>query len=147
MKSALRAIAAGGLLGAAAAGACAQDTAAGLWKSIDDATGREKSLVRITADGGVYTGRIESLLEPRPAATVCEKCTDDRKGQPLIGLAIIRNAKAAEEPGVYTGGDITDPNNGKTYKLRMQLLDGGRRLQVRGYIGPFFRSQVWQRAE
>ena len=131
------------------AAALAQATPVGLWKTIDDETKKEKSLVRIVDSGGVLTGRIEKLLDPtaRPDE-VCDKCTDERKGKPIVGLTIIRNAKADEaDKSLWTGGDITDPNNGKTYRLRLKPLDGGKQLEVRGYIGPFFRNQTWIRVE
>ena len=125
----------------------AQATPVGLWKTIDDETKKEKSLVRISDSGGVLTGRIEKLLDPAAKQNdVCDKCTDDRKDKPIVGLTIIRNAKAGEE-GTWGGGDITDPNNGKVYKLRLKPLDGGKKLEVRGYIGPFYRNQQWIRVE
>ncbi len=134
---------------AASAAAWAQATPVGLWKTIDDDTGKEKSLVRISESGGVLTGRIEKLLDPatKPDA-VCEKCTDERKNQPLVGLTIIENAKRdAGDAAVWTGGEITDPNNGKSYRLRLKPLDAGKTLEVRGYIGPFYRNQTWIRVE
>jgi uncharacterized protein (DUF2147 family) len=126
--------------------ALAQATPVGLWKSIDDETKVEKSLVRITDSGGALNGKIEKLLDPKSKQDgVCEKCGDDRKDKPLVGLTIIRNAKANGE--VWEGGDILDPNNGKVYKLRLKPLDGGKALEVRGYIGPFYRNQTWIRVE
>jgi len=139
----------GALLLAACATAFAQATPVGLWKTIDDDTKKEKSLVRVTESDGVLSGRIERLLDPasRPDA-VCDKCTDARKDQPLAGLTIIENARRdADDPTVWTGGEITDPNNGKSYRLRLKPLDGGKTLQVRGYIGPFYRNQTWIRVE
>lgn len=133
----------------AATAAFAQATPTGLWKTIDDKTGKERSLIRITEAGGVYTGRIEKTLDPdaKPGA-VCDKCTDERKDKPLIGMALIRNIKAnADDREVFDGGDITDPDNGKVYKLRLKPLDGGKKLEVRGYIGPFYRNQTWIRVE
>ena len=135
-------------LGLFAALAHAQATPAGLWKSIDDETKKEKSLVRISEAGGVFTGKVEKLLDPAKQDDVCEKCTDDRKGKPILGMTIVRNAKQdADDKSLWTGGDITDPNNGKTYKLRLKPVDGGKTLEVRGYIGPFYRNQTWVRAE
>ena len=134
---------------AASAAAWAQATPVGLWKTIDDDTGKEKSLVRISESGGVLTGRIEKLLDPatKPDA-VCEKCTDERKNQPLVGLTIIENAKRdAGDAAVWTGGEITDPNNGKSYRLRLKPTEAGKTLEVRGYIGPFYRNQTWIRVE
>ena len=127
--------------------AMAQATPVGLWKTIDDQTKQEKSLVRVADQGGVLSGRIEKLLAPdaKPDAK-CDKCNDERKGQPVVGMTIIRNAKAGAD-GVWEGGDILDPNNGKVYKLRLKPLDDGKKLEVRGYIGPFYRNQHWIRVE
>ena len=135
-------------LGTLVAVAHAQSTPAGMWKTIDDETKQEKSLVRISEAGGVFTGRIEKLLDPTKQNDVCDKCTDDRKGKPIVGLTIVRNAKQdADDKSLWTGGDITDPNNGKIYKLRLKPVDGGKTLEVRGYIGPFYRNQTWIRVE
>jgi len=136
-------------LGLVASIAHAQATPVGLWKSIDDNTKKERSLIRISEAGGVLTGRIEKALDPdaKPGA-VCDKCVDERKDKPLIGMAIIRNAKQnADDKATWDGGDITDPDNGKTYKLRLKPVDGGKSLEVRGYIGPFYRNQTWVRVE
>jgi len=146
----LQAFIAGALLVASAC-AQAQSTPAGLWKTIDDGTKKEKSLVRIVESGGVYTGRVEKLLDPAtPADAVCKDCTDDRKDKPIVGMTIIRNVKRdADDKGLYGGGDILDPNNGKVYKVRLKPIDNGARLEVRGYIGaPLLgRTQTWVRAE
>jgi len=127
----------------------AQATPVGLWKTIDDETKKEKSLVRIVDSGGALTGRIEKVLDPTAKPDdVCDKCSDERKGKPIVGLTIIRNAKPDEiDKSLWTGGDITDPNNGKTYRLRLKPTDGGKLLEVRGYVGPFFRNQTWIRVE
>ena len=93
-------------------------------------------------------GKIEKLLDPAKQNDVCDKCSDERKGKPIVGLSIIRNAKQdGEDKSVWTGGEILDPNNGKTYRLRLKPLDGGKQLEVRGYVGPFFRNQTWIRVE
>ena len=126
-------------------------TPMGLWKTIDDESKKEKSLVRIADAGGVLVGRIEKLLDnaDKPDA-VCEKCTDERKNQPVIGLTIIRGVKPHDDDKeLWEGGDILDPNNGKVYKLRLKPTQGGKRLEVRGYIGmPLLgRTQTWIRVE
>jgi uncharacterized protein (DUF2147 family) len=127
--------------------AYAQSTPAGLWQSIDDTTGKPRAEIRISDAGGVYTGRIERSLLPTPAGVVlvCELCPDDRKDKPLIGMDIIRNIKPSNDAQVWDGGEILDPDKGKIFKLRLQLQDSGKKLQVRGYIGPFFRNQTWIR--
>ena len=130
--------------------AFAQATPAGLWKTIDDETKADKSLVRITESGGVFTGRIEKLLDPARHDAKCDKCSDERKDQPIAGMTIIRNVKQKDgDATMWDGGEILDPNNGKTYKLRMKPVDNGKTLEVRGYIGaPLLgRTQTWLRVE
>jgi uncharacterized protein (DUF2147 family) len=132
-----------------AAAAHAQSTPVGLWKTVDDDTHKEKSLVRITEAGGVLTGAIDKLLDPatKPDA-VCDKCSDERKGKPLLGLVILRNVKHnADDANIWDGGDITDPNNGKSYRVRLRPVEDGKQLEVRGYFGPFYRTQHWIRVE
>jgi len=138
------------LAGLALAGAAhGQMTPTGLWKTIDDDSKKEKSLVRITESNGVYSGRIEKLLDPATdPKSVCEKCTDDRKDKPVVGLEILRGIKVGEsDKTVFEGGTIVDPNNGKSYRARLKPVNGGAQLEMRGYLGPFFRTQVWQRVE
>jgi uncharacterized protein (DUF2147 family) len=140
-----------GALVLAGLSAWAQSTPVGLWKTIDDDSKKEKSLVRISEAGGVFSGKIEKLLDPdtKPDAK-CDKCTDERKDQPILGLPIIRNVKAnGDDATLWDGGEILDPNNGKTYKVRLKPADGGKKLEVRGYIGaPLLgRTQTWHRVE
>ena len=125
----------------------AQTTPVGLWQSIDDTTGKPRAEIRISEAAGVFTGRIERSLLPTPAGVVqlCTLCPDDRKDKPLIGMEIIRQMKASRDAQTWEGGEILDPDKGKLFKLRLQLQDGGKKLQVRGYIGPFFRNQTWIR--
>ena len=137
------------LLCAAAGTALAQATPAGLWKTIDDDTKAEKSLVRITDSGGVYTGKVEKILTDKADAK-CTECTDARKDQPVQGMVILRDIKLDPSDSTqWIGGDILDPNNGKVYKVRIKTADGGRKLDVRGYIGtPMLgRTQTWLRVE
>lgn len=146
-----RAVALALLLGAALGSVHAQGSPVGLWKTIDDTTKKERSLVRITERDGVLVGRIERRLDPeaKPDAR-CDVCTDDRKGQPIDGLEILRGVtKHADDPKRWDGGSILDPENGKTYKVRLSPSDDGKLLDVRGYIGtPLIgRTQTWVRAE
>jgi uncharacterized protein (DUF2147 family) len=128
--------------------AFAQATPLGLWKTIDDETKQEKSLVRISEAGGTLTGKVEKIADPAKQDSKCEKCSDERKDKPVLGMTIVRNAKqSADDKDIWDGGEILDPNNGKVYRLRLKPLDGGKVLEVRGYIGPFFRNQTWLRVE
>ena len=137
------------VLSLAAAVASAQMTPVGLWKTIDDDGKTEKSLVRIVDGGNGVSGRIEKLLDPKDDPNdVCDKCTDDRKGKPIIGLTILRNLKqSADDKTLWEGGDVLDPDDGKIYRARLKPINGGKELQLRGYIGPFYRTQTWIRVE
>ena len=121
----------------------------GLWKNIDDETKQPKALIRITEKEGVISGKIEKILTDKTDA-VCDKCTDDRKDQPVQGMTIVSGIrKNADQPDLFDGGSILDPNNGKVYRSQMRLTDGGKKLEVRGYIGlPLLgRTQTWLREE
>jgi len=142
-----------GLAFAFASGFAAAQAAspAGLWKTVDDKTKKEKSLVRIVETNGVYTGKVEKVIDPdAPKDATCKDCTDERKDQPIVGMTIIRNMKQSySDKTMFEGGDVLDPNNGKVYKGKLKLVDNGSKLEVRGYIGlPMLgRTQTWQRAE
>ena len=131
------------------AAALAQATPAGLWKTIDDDGKTEKSLVRIVDSNGVLSGRVEKVLDPasKPDA-VCDQCTDERKDKPIVGLTILRNLKRGEGEW-WEGGDIVDPKTGKLYKARVRTVDGGKKLEMRGFVGmPMLgRTQTWIRVE
>ena len=129
-----------------ASGIFAQITPEGLWRSIDDKSGQPKAEIRITANGGVLTGVVEKSLIASPEP-LCTACTDDRKDKPKVGMEIIRGAKKAEGKDLWDGGKILDPENGKNYTLTIEPEDAGKTLKVRGYIGPFYRTQVWQRIQ
>ena len=122
-------------------------TPVGLWRNIDDKTGQAKAEIRITANAtGVLTGVIEKALTV-PADLLCSLCTDERKGKPKLGMEIIRGAVKADGKEVWEGGRILDPDNGKLYALRLSPVEGGARLEVRGSIGPFGRTQTWLRVQ
>ena len=124
----------------------AQMTPVGRWQSVDDKTGEAKAQMQISEQAGQLSGRIEKLLrkEADPQAR-CTECSDDRKDQPMVGLEIIRGAKKAEGKDVWEGGKILDPESGKVYTLRLTPIEGGAKLEVRGSIGPFWRTQTWIR--
>jgi uncharacterized protein (DUF2147 family) len=131
-----------------AGAAMAQNTPVGKWHTIDDKTKEIKSEITITEAGGVLTGKVTKVLrkDAKPDAK-CDECTDARKGQPIVGLEIIRGAKKEDGADVWAGGKILDPENGKEYSLKMTPQDGGKKLDVRGSIGPFGRTQTWVRTQ
>ncbi|SDM35786.1 DUF2147 domain-containing protein [Chryseobacterium taihuense] len=115
----------------------------GKWKTIDDETKQAKSIVEIyKKSDGKYYGKVSQLLI-KPADPNCSGCKDDRKGKPILGMEIIRGlAKDGDE---FTGGTITDPKTGKTYKCT--ITKDGDKLNVRGYMGFSLlgRTQIWQK--
>ena len=128
----------------------AQMTPVGSWHTIDDKTGEAKAEIQIVEKDGVLNGRvIKSLRNDPNAKKTCDDCTDDRKGQTIIGMEIIRGVKheTSNEPLWAGGGKILDPENGKEYTVKMVPREDGKKLQVRGYIGPFYRTQIWQRVQ
>ena len=134
---------------AASAAWAQQATPVGVWKTIDDETGKPKSLIRISEADGELKGRIEKLFreageDPNPK---CDKCDGNLKDQPIIGMTILTGMK--KDGDEYNGGKILDPANGKVYKSKMAVTEGGRKLDVRGYIGvPMLgRTQTWVRVE
>ena len=129
--------------------AWAQSSPAGLWRTIDDDGKTEKSHVRIAESGGTLSGRIEKIADPSKQSARCGDCEGARKDQPILGMTIIEGVRRASGADHWDSGTILDPNNGKVYKVRMTLKDGGRALEVRGYVGmPLLgRSQTWQRVE
>ncbi|MES2758643.1 MAG: DUF2147 domain-containing protein [Pseudomonadota bacterium] len=130
--------------------AWAQDASpAGMWKSIDDETGKPKAMIRITDNQGQLEGRIEKLFRPadQEQNPKCDKCEGARKDQPMVGMMILSGLK--KDGDAFSGGEILDPANGKVYRSKATLKDGGKKLEVRGYIGaPMFgRSQTWVREQ
>lgn len=123
-------------------------TPAGLWQSTDDKTDKPRSLIRITEHHNQYSAVIEKGLLPTDTGeAICDKCTDARKDQKIIGMTIAEGLK--KNGNQYDGGEILDPENGKTYRCKMKLDETGNVLEVRGYIGLslFGRSQLWHRVE
>ncbi len=120
----------------------------GLWKTIDDKTGKPRSLIRISETNGEYSAVVEKgLLATDAGEAVCDKCTDERKDKKIIGMTIAKGFK--KNGNQYSGGEILDPDNGKIYRSKMKLDETGNTLEVRGYIGISLlgRSQVWNRVE
>ena len=134
------------ILGVLSSSAMAQMTPVGLWRNVDDKTGEAKAEIRIVENAGVLNGKIDKRLgkDIKPD-DVCDQCSDDRKDKPILGLEIIRGAKKVDGKEVWEGGKILDPENGRNYTLRMTPIEGGKKLEVRGSIGPFGRTQTWVR--
>ena len=117
----------------------------GKWKTIDDETGKTKSIVEIFMKDGKAYGKIIKLFREKgqnPDPT-CKECTDHRKGKKVLGMTIITHM--VKKGNEWVDGEILDPNNGKIYDCKLWVED--EKLMVRGYIAFFYRTQTWIRAE
>ena len=145
MKKTLVTWALGALL---ASTASAQMTPVGHWHTIDDKTGETKSLVVITDNGGVLSCRIDKLLRKgADQNAVCDKCSDDRKDKPILGMEIIRGAKKVDGKDVWEGGKVLDPESGTSYTLKLTPTDGGKNLDMRASVFGIGRTQTWVRVQ
>lgn len=119
----------------------------GNWRTIDDETGEARSVLSLWVDNGELKGKVVSLINPDEPNPVCEKCQGKRKNQPIEGMTIIWGLKQMDNQ--WSGGTILDPSNGKEYKAKLALGEGGNTLEVRGFIGFALigRTQIWQRAD
>ena len=126
----------------------AQMTPVGTWQTLDDKTKEAKSEVQITEASGVLNGKITKLLRKEAKQDlVCDECTDDRKGKPVLGMEILRGVKKVDGKDVWEDGKVLDPENGKTYAAKLTPIEGGKKLEMRGSIGPFGRTQTWVRVQ
>jgi uncharacterized protein (DUF2147 family) len=127
------------------AAACNAQTVLGKWKSIDDETGEPKSIVEIYERGGKVYGKIVKLFRKpnEEQDPVCDECdeADPRYKKKVIGMEILKDM--AKDEDEYADGEILDPNNGKIYRCKLWLE--GKDLKLRGYLGPFYRTQTWVR--
>jgi uncharacterized protein (DUF2147 family) len=128
----------------------ADDTSpVGVWKNIDDVSGKSRTLIRITEINGTLRGTVVKVF-PGPDEDQnpkCGECEGALKNVPIVGLRILSGLK--KDGDEYTGGEILDPENGEVYSSSMQLIDGGSKLSARGYIGISLlgRSQTWIRQD
>jgi len=117
----------------------------GRWKTVDDATGKVKSIVNVRQQSGKLYGTIEVLFDPPVPHPTCYLCKGAKKDQPLIGLQVLWGF--TQDGSQWSGGHVLDPETGKVYRAALALEDGGARLRLRGYIGiPLLgRTEYWLR--
>lgn len=122
----------------------------GYWKTIDDETGKVKSVVQVWEENNKLHGKIVKLFRKpdEDQNPVCAKGSGKLTGKPMLGATIMRNLKKDGE--WWDNGKITDPKKGKTYHCKIRVIDDGKKLQVRGYIKAIIkigRSQIWLRTD
>jgi uncharacterized protein (DUF2147 family) len=137
------------LIAVSAAALAQPATPAGLWKTYRDRTGEADGLVRVVEVDGEFEGTVQAVFSP-PASSpnpLCEECSGELRNAPIVGIKILQRLRWDGEQ--YSGGEILDPDDGKVYRCRVRLVDGGRKLEVRGFVGiPLLgRTQTWLRAD
>ncbi|MBD8882244.1 DUF2147 domain-containing protein [Rhodanobacter sp. 7MK24] len=155
MKHAVRlTLACGLLLATGAVSAADLSTPVGTWQQVDDVTGKPTSILQITESNGELQAKVLQVMNATPEDIArdgnppkCTQCDGARKDQPIIGMTVMWGV--TRDYDVWDGGRILDPKNGKTYKVKLTLKDGGQKLDVHGYIGFSLlgRSQVWKREQ
>jgi uncharacterized protein (DUF2147 family) len=148
MRAVTAAVAGLGLMFLSAGWAWAQEASpVGVWRSIDDKTKKERSIIRITESNGELQGVVEKIFD-QPGddpAHLCKECKGERKDKPIVGMTILWGLK--KDGGSWIGGEILDPKNGRIYRAKVTPSADGRTLEVRGYIGMALigRTQIWHR--
>lgn len=124
-----------------------QDSPVGRWKTVDDSTGKVKSIVAIREENGKLYGTIEELFDPPVPHPTCYLCTGDLKDRPLVGLQILWDF--VPDGTQWSGGQVLDPETGKIYRASLALEDGGKKLRLHGYflVTLLGRTEHWLRAE
>jgi uncharacterized protein (DUF2147 family) len=118
---------------------------AGLWQTISDVDGKPAAYIRIRETNGEFSGTIEDIIDPVKRGKTCEKCNGPRHDQPVLGMTVLTGIH--RDGDHFGGGEIVDPDNGNVYSCKLTLIDGGKRLNVRGFLGfsLFGRTQTWVR--
>ena len=120
----------------------------GKWETIDDETGKKKSVIEIFETNGKIYGKVTKLFRTpsEDQDPICDKCTDYRKNRKIIGMMVLTDMKKSGNS--WTDGKILDPKNGKIYSCTISM-EGATKLKVRGYIGfeTIGRTQYWNKVQ
>ncbi|MBX2842438.1 MAG: DUF2147 domain-containing protein [Flammeovirgaceae bacterium] len=118
----------------------------GKWKTIDDETGKEKSIVEFFMKGDKMFAKVNELIDPSEPDPICKECDkdDDRYNEKVIGMEIVRDLE--KDGDEWSDGTVLDPENGKIYTCKVWLEDE-KTLKLRGYVAFFYRTQTWYRVE
>tara|TARA_R100001369_G_scaffold49261_1_gene75866 strand:+ start:20763 stop:21191 length:429 start_codon:yes stop_codon:yes gene_type:complete len=118
----------------------------GKWKTVNEETGKSTSIIEIFEADGELHGKVVRILKEEDRDRVCSKCEGEMKNKPIEGLVVMTGLEKSGDE--YSGGVVTDPKTGKVYKCKIWLdEDNPQKLNVRGYISLFYRTQTWLRAE
>lgn len=123
----------------------AQKDVEGVWRTIDDRTGKPKAVVRIYKEDGSLHGVVVRILEEGRENAVCAGCKGHRKGAPIVGMKVIEGLRPNDN-GEWSGNTLYDPENDMSFRCKIWLdPDNEDELKVRGYLAVIQRTQTWLR--
>jgi uncharacterized protein (DUF2147 family) len=118
----------------------------GKWQTIDDETGKVRSVVEIYSEKGKVFGKIIEITDKSRQDRLCDACSGANKNKAMLGMVIIKNLEKDDDE--WEDGTILDPESGKVYKCYITLEETNK-LKVRGFIGFSLlgRTQYWTRVQ
>ena len=121
----------------------------GNWITVDDNDGEKTSILKMWEKNGKLYGKVVRLLAPETPNPVCSECRGKNRDKPIEGMTILWGVTERDGGEWWEGGYILDPENGKVYRVKIRTIQGGSRLEVRGYLGVSLsgRTQIWERAK
>ncbi|RZF50433.1 DUF2147 domain-containing protein [Acinetobacter halotolerans] len=123
----------------------------GYWKSIEERTGQQLSIIEIRkGDNGQFNGKIVYRYPNAHGISLsnCTKCPAPHTNKPLVGLEILSGFRQdPNDPNAYVDGLVLEATSGRVYKGKGVVSGEGKRLRMRGYMGvsALGRTVVWIR--
>ncbi len=118
----------------------AQNQILGKWISED-----KKGVIEVFQQKAKYYGKIVWLKPDKDIpSTDTENPDKSKRSQPLLNLVILKDFDYMDKE--WKNGTVYDPANGRTYACTLKLIND-KALRIRGYWGPFYRTEIWTRKE
>jgi uncharacterized protein (DUF2147 family) len=118
----------------------------GVWLSEDN-----KGRIEMVMTDSVYKGALVQLAKPidkngKPRLDI-HNPDSSLRSRPLLGITIISGLRCCGT-GKFSGGNIYDPEFGKNYSCRLNLMTKDS-LELRGFVGVslFGKSTWWTRVK
>ncbi len=130
----------------------AADLVEGFWKTIDDETGRQRSIIALYQYQNKLYGRLIITFDEKEAIKNTIYAPKERAvalpDKPYFaGLDIVWELIKDSKKQRWHKGKILDPKKGKVYSSEIHWNEEKQHLVVRGKIGPFGRNQYWLRVQ
>ncbi len=117
----------------------------GLWATHDDVTGKKRAIIKVSLDHNKLEATIIKIFKEPGDTGICSHCPGAFKDKPILGLKLAWGLVSTGK-NKWGEGHILDPQKGKIYRAKMQLVNENS-LAVRGYYGVSLlgRTNVWYR--